>query len=104
MNEPTAAQLQFFERVYVSFNARDIDATLGAMHADVEWPNGMEGGYVYGHAAVRDYFCGIDVDLRDRGKGLPLLRQTLVKLHVPKGTVLQYEANGREFEQPVDSP
>jgi hypothetical protein len=45
--------------------------------------------------------CGIDVDLSDSAKGLPLLRQTLVRLGVPKGTVLQYEANGRDVEEPV---
>ncbi len=26
------------------------------MHPQVEWANGMEGGYVYGHEAVRDYW------------------------------------------------
>jgi hypothetical protein len=26
------------------------------MHRDVEWPNGMEGGYVHGHDGVRDYW------------------------------------------------
>jgi hypothetical protein len=31
---------------YTPFNARDLDAALSAMHPDVEWANGMEGGYV----------------------------------------------------------
>jgi hypothetical protein len=26
------------------------------MHADVDWPNGMEGGREHGHAAVRAYW------------------------------------------------
>ena len=26
------------------------------MHPDVLWPNGWEGGYVRGHAGVRDYW------------------------------------------------
>jgi len=42
--------------VYAAFNARDIDRTLARMHPDVDWPNGMEGGRVHGHAAVRDYW------------------------------------------------
>jgi ketosteroid isomerase-like protein len=42
--------------VYAAFNARDVDRVLAAMHPDVDWPNGMEGGYVHGHAAVRDYW------------------------------------------------
>ncbi len=41
---------------YRSFNARDIDATLSLMDANVHWPNGWEGGYVEGHDAVRDYW------------------------------------------------
>ena len=44
------------ERAYAAFNARDIDAALDAMHPDVEWPNGMEGGVVIGHAGVRSYW------------------------------------------------
>jgi hypothetical protein len=30
---------------YAAFNARDIDGALATMHPDVEWPNGMEGGW-----------------------------------------------------------
>jgi ketosteroid isomerase-like protein len=41
---------------YRAFNARDIDAVLAVMHPDVDWPNGMEGGRVHGHAAVREYW------------------------------------------------
>jgi len=42
--------------IYAAFNRRDIDAVLTAMHPDVNWPNGMEGGRVYGHEAVRQYW------------------------------------------------
>jgi ketosteroid isomerase-like protein len=42
--------------IYTAFNARDIDAVLAALAADVDWPNGWEGGRVHGHAAVRDYW------------------------------------------------
>jgi hypothetical protein len=42
--------------IYRAFNARDIDAVLARMHTDVDWPNGMEGGRVHGHQAVRDYW------------------------------------------------
>jgi nuclear transport factor 2 (NTF2) superfamily protein len=44
------------ENAYDAFNARDLDTALAAMHVDVDWPNGMEGGSVYGHEAVRDYW------------------------------------------------
>jgi hypothetical protein len=30
-----------------------MEAVLATMHRDVVWANGMEGGYVYGHEALR---------------------------------------------------
>ena len=44
------------KRTYAAFNARDIEAVLAVMHADVDWPNGMEGGRVIGHDEVRRYW------------------------------------------------
>jgi hypothetical protein len=41
---------------YNAFNARDLEAALAAMHPEVDWPNGMEGGRVHGHSAVREYW------------------------------------------------
>jgi hypothetical protein len=41
---------------YAAFNARNIAAALATMHPDVDWPNGMEGGRVLGHAGVHDYW------------------------------------------------
>jgi hypothetical protein len=43
-------------RTYSAFNARDIATALAAMHPDVAWPNGMEGGVVVGREAVREYW------------------------------------------------
>lgn len=42
--------------VYAAFNARDIDAVLRQLAADVDWPNAWEGGRVRGHEGVRDYW------------------------------------------------
>ena len=42
--------------VYDAFNRRDIEAILPKMQADVEWPNGMEGGWVHGREGVRAYW------------------------------------------------
>jgi len=44
------------ERAYAAFNARDLEAALAVMHPDVDWPNGMEGGRVSGHAGIRAYW------------------------------------------------
>jgi hypothetical protein len=41
---------------YRDFNARDIDAVLARMCQDVVWPNGMEGGFVYGWQGIREYW------------------------------------------------
>jgi hypothetical protein len=43
-------------QTYREFNNRDIDATLSAMHSEVDWPNGMEGGIEHGREAVRNYW------------------------------------------------
>lgn len=45
-----------FSDIYRAFNDRDVDAVLGVLHPDVEWPNGWEGGYVQGREAVREYW------------------------------------------------
>jgi ketosteroid isomerase-like protein len=42
--------------LYVAFNARDIDAVLGELAEDVDWPNAWEGGRLHGREAVRDYW------------------------------------------------
>ncbi len=42
--------------VYAAFNRRDIDAILPKMHPEIEWPNGMEGGWVYRHDGIRAYW------------------------------------------------
>lgn len=47
---------ELFTRTYDAFNARDIDAVIATLHPEVTWPNGWEGGWVHGHAAVRDYW------------------------------------------------
>ena len=47
---------ELLRRAYAAFNARDIDAALEPMHPDVDWPNGMEGVRVRGHAEVRAYW------------------------------------------------
>jgi len=42
--------------IYAAFNRRDIDAILPKMHPEVEWPNGMEGGWVHGREGIRAYW------------------------------------------------
>jgi ketosteroid isomerase-like protein len=52
----TSAEIELLHRTYAAFNRREIETVLTMMHANVDWPNGMEGGRVLGKAAVRDYW------------------------------------------------
>jgi ketosteroid isomerase-like protein len=54
--ESQATAEAMLKQVYDAFNRRDIGAVLAVMHPDVEWPNGMDGGYVHGHGGVREYW------------------------------------------------
>jgi ketosteroid isomerase-like protein len=54
MTDPVTQAM--LEALYQRFNARDIEAILPSLTADVEWPNAWEGGYARGHDAVRSYW------------------------------------------------
>ena len=73
------------KKVYEAFNARDIEAVLNVLHPEVDWPNGWEGGRIYGRDAVREYWMrqweAIDprvdpVQLHDEESG-----ETIVDVH-----------------------
>ena len=49
-------EVDLLKRVYDRFNARDMESVLAAMHEDVVWANGMEGGHVHGRDEVRSYW------------------------------------------------
>jgi hypothetical protein len=46
----------FFQELYTHFNERKIDLVIACMTDDVKWANGMDGGYVYAHNGVREYW------------------------------------------------
>ena len=48
--------IEVLREAYRHFNVRDIDGVLRLMCSDVDWPNGMEGGWVHGREAVRAYW------------------------------------------------
>ena len=79
---------QLLEGAYADFNARRLDAVLARMRPDVVWPNGMEGGFVYGHEGVRDYWTRqwavidphvepLEIRHDDRGKWVVKVRQVV---------------------------
>lgn len=47
---------ELIKKAYENFNNRNIDKVFETMNADVDWPNGWEGGFVKGHNAIRDYW------------------------------------------------
>lgn len=49
-------EIELLKHVYERFNVRDIESVLAAMHQDVIWANGMDGGHVHGRDAVRSYW------------------------------------------------
>jgi hypothetical protein len=79
VEESTIATLK---KAYREFNARDLEAVLGLMQPDVVWPNGMEGGTVYGHDGVRKYWTRqwamIDPHVEPLRFGLDESRRTVV--------------------------
>jgi ketosteroid isomerase-like protein len=49
-------EIELLNFVYSRFNTRDIEAVLAALHEDVVWANGLEGGHLHGRDAVRSYW------------------------------------------------
>ncbi|MEK7253714.1 MAG: nuclear transport factor 2 family protein [Bacteroidota bacterium] len=47
---------ELFQTLYQNFNARNIDLVIAQMSEDVKWADGMEGGFVFGHEEVREYW------------------------------------------------
>ncbi len=50
------SDIEVIKGMYERFNARDIDGVLAAVADDIAWANGMDGGHVHGHEAMRDYW------------------------------------------------
>lgn len=50
------SEIALVKRMYDCFNARDIEGVLAVLADDVAWANGMDGGYVHGPEAVREYW------------------------------------------------
>lgn len=47
---------QFLQNLYEAFNKGEIETIISVMHPDVKWANGVEGGFVHGRDAVREYW------------------------------------------------
>jgi len=44
-------------------------------------------------------WVGVDVDLSDFERGMPILKRELLRLGAPAGTILEYSRNGRKMDE-----
>jgi|SRR5215211_3292768 len=86
---------------YQAFNARDIGAVLAVLSPEVLWANGMEGGYVYGHAALRDYWTRQWQVIDPHVEPLSITRRADGKIHVTVHQVIQDKAGALVADQQV---
>ena len=56
MSDQASTETDLLRAAYAAFNARDIDAALAVMSADVAWPMAFKGGVARGHEEVRTYW------------------------------------------------
>jgi hypothetical protein len=49
-------ELELLQNFYKAFNNGEFETVLSMMQPEVKWANGLEGGFVYGRDAVRQYW------------------------------------------------
>lgn len=84
-------QQQFIQNLYDAFNKREIETIISFMQPDVKWANGLEGGFVYGRDAVREYWTNqfkiiqpqlepLDYETDDDGRNVVTVHQIIKDL------------------------
>lgn len=85
MDKPSDQDIQLLRKAYSAFNARDIDAALNLMTADVRWPKAFKGGFVQGPQEIRAYWTEqwseIDPHVAPMGFHSDGVAQVLVDVH-----------------------
>ncbi|MBE9059502.1 nuclear transport factor 2 family protein [cf. Phormidesmis sp. LEGE 11477] len=100
-----AKKIELLHAAYAAFNARDIDAALAVMTADVHWPRAFKGGVVHGPESVCAYWMEqwneINPQVEPVAFHLEEDGQVLVKVHQVvrdlAGAVLADEQVGHRF-------
>jgi hypothetical protein len=90
--EPLERGHRFEDPIQVALDAGELGEITGG---------GSQLSDVDAEGRRRIEFCGIDVDLYEVERGLALLRRELIRLDAPRGTVLEYRLEGRDYPQPV---
>ena len=102
---PSEIQIELLRAAYAAFNARDIDAALKTMTADVAWPKAFKGGFVRGPQEIRAYWTEqwseISPNVEPMSFSLQNGGQVLVNVHQVvrdlAGAVLADEHTGHLF-------
>ncbi|MEO6588857.1 MAG: nuclear transport factor 2 family protein, partial [Pyrinomonadaceae bacterium] len=55
---------KFLQNLYDAFNKREIETIISLMTPNVKWANGLEGGFVHGRDAVREYWINQFKDIQ----------------------------------------
>ena len=78
------SQEAIIREAYNQFNQRNISRVLAYFHPEADWPNGWEGGYVKGHAAIRDFWQRqwLELDPEVRPVGFKRLRDGRLEVKV----------------------
>lgn len=105
MPDKSNSEIEILRAAYAAFNARDIDAALATMTADVAWPKAFKGGFVRGPQEIRAYWTEqwseinpnvepVSFHPEDDGKILVDVHQVVRDLN---GTVLADQHTGHLF-------
>ncbi len=105
MTNQSAQETRLLRAAYAAFNARDIDAALALMAADVTWPKAFKGDFVQGPEQIRAYWTEqwseIDPHVEPIAFYLQSASQVMVDVHQvvrdPAGSVLADEHVGHLF-------
>jgi hypothetical protein len=85
MADQNMSEIGLLQAAYAAFNARDIDAALATMAADVAWPKAFKGGFARGHQEVRDYWTEqwseIDPSVQPTAFHIEAAGRILVQVH-----------------------
>ena len=105
MSDQPAPKIELLRAAYTAFNARDFEAVLALMTADVHWPRAFKGGFVRGPEEVRAYWTeqGSEINAHNEPVAFYLEEdgQVLVEVHQVvrdlAGAVLADEYVGHRF-------
>ena len=96
-----STEQELITKAYQAFNTHDIDSVLAVLHPQVVWANGMEGGYVHGHAAVREYWTRQWQTIDPHVEPVSITRQADGTFHVSVHQVVRDKAGALLADQKV---